>query len=98
DNIDVVATAQTMVGHGKQTISIWRKIDANNFGLLVDDVIYEPRVLMTEAVVILSPDMRREQIVKRSNGTPPGYVARGLQPLRMLIEHRINDMYEGFVA
>src|SRR5437588_3981495 len=87
-----------MIGHGKQAIRVRRQINADDFCLLVDDVIYEPWVLMTEAVVVLPPDVRGEQIVERSDGTPPGDVSRRLQPLGVLIKHRINDVYEGFIT
>jgi hypothetical protein len=33
------------------------EINADDFGLLVDDQIDEARVLMTEAIVVLPPDM-----------------------------------------
>src|SRR3546814_218399 len=58
----------------------------------------ETEVLMGEAIVILAPDMRGEQIVERSDLAPPRQVACNLQPLCMLVEPRIDDVDERFVA
>jgi hypothetical protein len=58
DDVDVIAAAQTMIRHRQQRVRIRRQIHANDFGFFVHDVINKTRVLMTEAVVILSPDMR----------------------------------------
>ena len=98
DQIDVVAAAQAVIGDREQAVGVRREIDADDFGFLVGDVIDEAGVLMREAVVILAPDVRREQIVERGDGLAPGNFARGLQPLGVLVEHGIDDVDEGFVA
>src|SRR5205085_6468999 len=98
DDVDVVATAQAMVCDREQRVRVGRQIDADDLGLLIDDVVYEAGVLMAKAVVILSPDVRGQKIVERSDGPAPRDVARGLQPLGVLIEHRINDVDESLVA
>ena len=51
-----------------------------------------------KAVVVLSPDMRGKQVVERRDGTPPRNIAGDLQPFRMLVEHGIDDVDEGFVT
>ncbi len=53
---------------------------------------------MRETVVVLSPDMRGKQVVQRGNLPPPRQVRRDLQPLGVLVEHRINDVDERLVA
>ena len=53
---------------------------------------------MAEAIVVLPPDVRREQVVERRNGAAPGKIVRDLEPLGVLVEHRIDDVNEGFVA
>ena len=53
---------------------------------------------MAETIVVLPPDVRGEQIIQRSDRPPPWNVARDLQPFGMLIEHRIDDVNERFVA
>ena len=98
DDIDVVLAAQTVVGDGQQTVGIRRQVDADDLGLLVDDMIDEAGVLVAEAVVVLPPDVRGEQDIKRGEGAPPGDLPGHLQPLRMLIEHRANDVNESLVA
>ena len=53
---------------------------------------------MSEAVVILPPDVRSQKIIQRSDGTPPRDVTCGLEPFGMLIEHRIHDVDKALVA
>jgi len=66
DDVDVVAAAQAVVADRQQRVSI-RKVDADDFRLLVHDVVDEARVLMREAVVILAPNVRGEQVVQRGD-------------------------------
>ena len=82
----------------KQAIRVGRKIDAHHVRLLVDDVIDEARVLVREAVVVLAPDMRREQVVERGDLAPPRKPRGHLEPLGVLVEHRIDDVDEGLVT
>ena len=98
DHVDVVAAAQAMVGDREQGVGVGRQIDADHLGLLVHHMVDEARVLMAEAVVVLPPDVRGEQIVQRGDGPAPGDVAAYLEPLGVLVEHRIDDVDEGFVA
>ena len=98
DDINEIPAAQTLVSHVQEAVSVRRKKDANHFCLLIDDVIDEAGILMTEAVVILSPHVRGQQIVEGGDGTAPGNVVAHLQPLRMLIEHGIDNMDERFIA
>ena len=53
---------------------------------------------MREAVVILPPDMARQQIVQRRDRLPPRQSARDLQPLGVLVEHRIDDVRKRLVG
>ena len=43
DDVHVVAAAQAVIGHRQQRVGIRRQIDADDFGLLVHDVIDEAR-------------------------------------------------------
>jgi hypothetical protein len=87
-----------MVSDRKQAVSIRRQIDADDFGFLVDNVVDESRVLVAEAVVVLAPDMARQEIVQRADRSPPGNVVAHLEPLGVLVEHRIDDVDERLVA
>ena len=97
-DVDVVAAAQAMIHHRQETIGIGRQIDAHDLGLLVDDVVDEARILMRESIVVLAPDVRAQQIVQRGDLAPPRQARGHLQPFGVLIEHRIDDVNEGFVA
>ena len=53
---------------------------------------------MAEPVVILPPDVRAEEVVERSDRSSPRDVVAGLEPLGVLIEHRVDDVDERLVA
>ena len=60
DHVDVVARAQAMVCHAKQAVRVGRQIDAHDLRALVGDHVKKSGVLVSEAVVILPPDQRRD--------------------------------------
>ena len=64
-DVDVVPAAQAVVEDREQAVGVGREIDANDVGLLVDDVVDEAGILVRETVVILLPDVGGEQIVQR---------------------------------
>src|SRR6516162_2977494 len=98
DKVHVVAAAETVVCYAEEAVGVRREIDADNLGLFIDHMVDEPRVLVTEAVVVLPPDMRTEQVVERGDRAAPSDVAGHLQPFGMLVEHRVDDVDEGLVA
>ncbi len=63
-DIDVMTASQAVVHDRQQAVCIGWKVDPDNLGLLVDHVVDEPRVLVREAVVVLAPHVRGEQIVQ----------------------------------
>src|SRR5512133_309238 len=97
-DVDIVAAAQAVIGHRKERVRVRRKINADDLCFLVYNVIDEPRVLVAESVVILPPDVGRQEIIERADRAPPSYLVAHLQPLRMLIEHRVDDMDKRLVA
>ncbi len=62
-HIDVIPAAQAVIENRQQAIGVGRKVNPHDIGLLVDDMVDETGILVREAVVILLPDMRGEQIV-----------------------------------
>ena len=58
DDVDAVPASQTPVGHREEGIGIRWQVHADDVGFLVHHVVDEARVLMTEAIVILPPDVR----------------------------------------
>jgi hypothetical protein len=97
-HVDVVAAAQAVIHDAQQAIRIGWQVDPDDLGLLVYRMIDEPRVLMGEAIMILAPDVARQKVVQRGDGSPPREAPRDLQPLRVLVEHRIDDVRECFVG
>ena len=53
-------------------VGVRRQVDADGIGLLVGDEIDEAGILMAEAIVILPPDMRGQEVVERSDRASPG--------------------------
>ena len=98
DDVDVIAAAQAMIGDRQQAVGVGRQVDADHLGLLVDDVVDEAGVLVAEPVVVLPPDVRAEEVVERGDRPPPGDVVAHLQPLGVLVEHRVDDVDERLVA
>src|SRR5262249_35607304 len=60
DDVDVVPAAQAVIGDRQQAVGVGRQVDADDLGLLVGNVVDEPRVLMAKAVVVLPPDVARQ--------------------------------------
>ena len=87
-----------MIGDPEQRVGVRRKVDADDVGLLVGDEVDEAGILVAEAVVVLAPDVRGQEIVERGDRAPPRQAARNLQPFGMLVEHGIDDVDEGLVA
>ena len=76
-----------MIHDRQQAVGVRRQINAHDLGLLVHHNVEETRVLMREAVVILSPHVRGEQVVERGNLPAPRQTVGDLQPLGVLVEH-----------
>ena len=98
NHIYVMPAAQAMISHREQAVRVRRQVDANYVRFLVDHMIDEPWILMAEAVVVLPPHVRGQQIIQGCDPTPPFDVPRHLQPLGVLIEHGINNVDESFVT
>ena len=98
DDVHVVAAAQAVVDHRQQGVGVGRQVHAHHFRLLAGDVVEEARVLVAEAVVVLAPDVAGEQVVQRRDRPAPADAARHLEPLGVLVEHRVDDVDEGLVA
>ena len=78
DDVDVVPAAQAVIGDRQQAVGVRRQVDADDLGLLVGNVVDEPRVLMAKAVVVLPPDVARQQVGQRADRPPPGTVSAHL--------------------
>jgi hypothetical protein len=98
DHVDVVAAAQAVVRHRQEAVGVGRQVDPHHFGLLVHDVVDEAGVLMGEAVVVLAPHMGRQEIVEGGDRPAPLEVAGDLEPLGVLVEHRVDQVRERLVA
>jgi hypothetical protein len=53
---------------------------------------------MSKSVVVLAPDGSYKQDVKRSNLLSLRNFCRLLEPLYVLVNHRVDDVNEGLVA
>ena len=98
DDVHIVAAAQAVIGHRQERVRVRREIHADDIGFLVYNVIDEPGVLVAESVVILPPDVGRQEIIERGDRPPPRYLVADLQPLGVLIEHRVDDVDERLIT
>src|SRR2546428_13335122 len=96
--VDVIATAQTMIGDPEQTIGIGWQVDACDRAFLRQNGIDQSGSLMTKAIMIVAPTCRSQENVERGNRLAPGQLARLLQPLRVLDRHRSRDHCTGLVG
>jgi hypothetical protein len=67
DHVDVVAAAEAVIADREQGVRVRGQVDTDDLGLLVHDVVDEAGILMREAVVVLAPDVRGEQVVERGD-------------------------------
>jgi len=58
----------------------------------------ETRILVSETVVVLSPDCRCEKDVERGNLLSPFYLQTLLDPLAVLVDHGVDNVDERLVA
>ena len=97
-DVHVIAAPQTVVHDGEKRVRVWRQIHPDDLRLLVHDVVDEAGVLMRKPVVVLAPHVRGEEIVERGDRSTPRDLLGHLQPLRVLVEHRVDDVDEGLVT
>ena len=87
-----------MIGDAQQAIGIRRQIYPHDIRAFVGDHVEKTGILVSESIVILAPHQRGDQQVDGGNRRAPAQlVLRLLQPFRMLVEHRIDDMHERLV-
>src|ERR1700690_3775643 len=58
----------------------------------------ETRILVTESIVVLAPDMRGQQVIERCDPASPWQLRGYLQPLGMLVEHGVDNMDKRFIT
>ena len=98
DGVDAVAAAQAAVHDGEQAVGIGGQVDPGDGRLLVGEVVEEPGVLVAEPVVVLAPDVAGEQVVERGEPGAPVELGGHLEPLGVLVDHRVDDVDERLVA
>lgn len=87
DDIDVVRAAKAVVRHGKKAVSIGRQVYMDYLRTLIRDDIEETGVLVSKAVVVLSPDCGSEEDIEGGYfDTPLDFVAL-LDPFAVLVDH-----------
>jgi hypothetical protein len=68
DDVDAVVGAQAVIDDPQQAIGVGRQIDPHDVRLLIHDHFDEARILVTEPVVVLPPDVRGEKIMRDAMG------------------------------
>ena len=102
DAIDTVRGLVAALCHREQHVRICRIVDVHYMVVvpaLVEQDIHKARVLVGEAIVVLAPDMARKEHVEAGDRLSPGDVAHScLEPLGMLVHHRVDDVDKGLVG
>src|SRR5688572_10378965 len=93
-----MTASQAVVCYGQQRVRVRRKIDPNDVSGFIGHQVQETWVLVTVPIVILPPYMGCQQIVQRSDGSSPGQPAGYVQPFGMLVDHRVDNVNECFIA
>ncbi len=87
-----------MIRRAEEAVGVGRQIYSSDQGTLVRDHIKETGILVSEAVVVLTPNGRRDQQIQGGDGSTPFYFGFALfQPLCVLIEHGIDNVDERFI-
>lgn len=73
-----------MVHAGEEAVAVGGEVDADDFGGFVGDYVEEARVLVREAVVVLSPDDGGEEDVEGGDLVAPLYLEALLEPFAVL--------------
>ena len=71
NHVDVLGTAQAVIGYAQQAVGVGRQIDADDLRTFVGDDVQKAGILMGEAIVILPPDKRGDEQVERGYGSAP---------------------------
>ena len=98
DDVDVLARPQAVVIGGQQGVGIRWQVHPNHGCALVHHMVDETRILMTESVVVLTPDMAGEKVIQAGDRSTPRDRVGNLEPFGMLVEHRVDDVDERLVA
>ena len=69
---------------GEQAVAIRGQVDTHDFGALVGNNIKETRILVGEAIMVLSPDNSRQEDVERGDLGTPFHLETLLNPLAVL--------------
>ena len=98
DDVDVVLAAEAVVADREQAVGVGRQVDAHDAGALIRHHVEEAGVLVREPVVVLAPDQAADQDVERRHLRPPRQLVALLQPLGVLVDHRIDEVDKRLVA
>jgi hypothetical protein len=58
DDIYIVSTAKAVIKYRQEAVGVWRQVYTHYIRLFIYDMVYKSRVLMSESVMVLLPDMR----------------------------------------
>lgn len=83
-----------MMYRAEEAIGIWWKIHSSCLCLQIQDGTDEGRILMGEAVVLLTRPSRSLNIVKTRKMSSPGNFAGNLVELGVLHHHGVDDAQE----
>lgn len=98
DNVDIVFAVETVIHDREKTVTVGREIDADDLGGLIGDDVEETGVLVSETVMVLTPDRGGKKNVKGGDFDTPFDLETLFDPLAVLVNHRVDDVDEGLVG
>src|SRR5580698_8978110 len=98
DDIDVIASPQTMIEDTQETVAVRRIVHADDFTPARQSIVDKACCLMAESIVIVTPCMTCEQNVQRCDRFAPWILLALLKPLGMLRHHGINNLRKCLVG
>ncbi len=98
NDVDIVLAAKAMIHGGEQAIGVGGQINTYDVRALVRDNIKETGILVSKAIVVLSPYSSCEEDVERGDLLSPLDFETLLDPLAVLVHHAVNNVNEGLIA
>src|SRR5208283_3334408 len=98
DYIYIVFTPEAVIGYRQEAVHIGRKVNPSDGRALVENNVQEAGILVRETVVVLAPNRGCDQEVQRGYFSTPRHVVTDREPLRVLVEHGVNDVNKGFIG
>mmetsp|Transcript_5277 Transcript_5277/g.17823 ORF Transcript_5277/g.17823 Transcript_5277/m.17823 type:complete len:490 (+) Transcript_5277:1099-2568(+) len=98
DGVDPVLAREALRRHGEERVCVRREVGTHHGALLGGQVVQEAGGLVGVAVVVLAPGVGGEEHVEARHGLAPADLEGRLEPLGVLVDHRVHELGKGLVG